>query len=124
MAAAFGLEGSGKLARDKAAPPEYPDVKAITMVDGTWRMVGEYVRNSEGKESKELFAMAYDPDGPRPIITEKLRLSAEGVDGIYWYGSPLGNLYGRSGHGHRRACPDVGQTIPAARHRSRRLQLF
>lgn len=141
MAAAFGLEGTGKMVKDEAAPPEYPDVKAVTMADGTWRMVGEYVRNSEGKESKELFAMAYDPDGPRPITMEKLRLSAErfdiddvlweedravisigdfetgslvfaefgeadisfltsglicdrvqGVDGIYWYGMPLGYL--------------------------------
>lgn len=49
-------------------------------------MVGEYVRNSEGKESKKLFAMAYDPDGPRPITTEKLRLSAErfDVDDVLW----------------------------------------
>lgn len=141
MAAVFGLEGTGKLAKDEAAPPEYPDVKAVTMADGTWRMVGEYVRNAEGGVSKELFAVAYDPDGPRPITMEKLRLSTErfdiddvlweedravisigsfeagslafaefgeadisllasgltcdrvqGVDGIYWYGMPLGHL--------------------------------
>ncbi len=141
LAEIFGLEGTGKLAKDEAAPPEFPDVKAVTMVDGIWRMVGEYVHNTETGGFKELFAMAYDPDGPRPITMEKMQLSAErfdiddvlweenraiistgvfdtgslvfaefrgtdisllvselacdrvqGVDGIYWYGSPLGQL--------------------------------
>lgn len=141
MAAVFGLEGTGKLAKGKAAPPEYADVKAVARADGTWRMVGEYVQNSKAGGTKELFAVAYDPDGPRPITMERLRLPAEcvtiddvlweedravistgtgqtgalafaefngtdisllaggltcdrvqGVDGIYWYGSPLGHI--------------------------------
>lgn len=141
LAGIFGLEGSGELAKGKVAPPEYPDVKAVTMMDGTWRMVGEYVHIAETGGYKELFAMAYAPDGSRPITMEKIRLSAErfdiddvlweegraiisignaqtgslafaefngtdicllasdftcdrvqGVDGIYWYGQPLGQL--------------------------------
>lgn len=141
LAEIFGLKGTGKLAKDEAAPPEFPDVKAVTMVDGIWRMVGEYVHNTETGGFKELFAMVYDPDSPRPITMEKIQLSAErfdiddvlweenraiistgvfdtgslvfaefrgmdisllaselacdrvqGVDGIYWYGSPLGQL--------------------------------
>lgn len=141
MAGIFGLAEGGKLGRNEAAPPEYLDVKAVARADGIWRIVGEYVRNSEESGSKELFAVAYDPDGPRPITMERIRLSAErfdvddvlweedraiisigterggtlafaefrgteidlvdsdltcdrvqGVDGIYWYGMPLGYL--------------------------------
>ena len=86
MAGIFGLAESGKLGRNEAAPPEYPDVKAVARVDGIWRIVGEYVRNSEGNGSKELFAVAYDRDGPRPITMERIRLSAErfDVDDVLW----------------------------------------
>lgn len=141
VAAMFGLEGTGKLEKGNVAPPEYPDVKAVTREDGIWRMVGEYVRRTEAGLSKELFVVAFDPNGPQPIAKEQIQLSTErfdiddvvwedgraiitagssdeaqlvfaefcgmdislltsdlvcdrvrGVDGIYWYGSPLGYL--------------------------------
>lgn len=86
MAGVFGLEGTGKLAKGESAPPEYPDVKAVTRADGIWRMVGEYVQNSKAGWTTELFAVAYDPDGPRPITMERLRLPAErfDIDDVLW----------------------------------------
>lgn len=88
MAGIFGLEKTGALPLPDGGifPAEYPDVKSVSRAGDVWRVVGEYQKNDGESWARELFAVAYDPDGPRPITKQTLRLPEDqfDIDDILW----------------------------------------